>query len=219
MDKLVVVDIETVANVLGVSDRQVRTWVSDFGCPSTKDGRTRTFHWPAVLEWYVGFESAKQNGVAGDFSESDDPEEAEDIRAANLRKTVAEADLKQIALAKLRGEMVGIAEARVVVTRVFANMRSQLLNMAPKLSTRLAGEPDPTAMEAAIREEMEILCRDLSTGSVVGGAPEEPAEPEPATLELEASAEAALEPIADAFVAQIGATIHDFVEDYARLQS
>jgi hypothetical protein len=191
IDKLQTVDIDTVAANLLVTDRQVRTWIEKFGLPSTKDGRTRTFYWPDVLEWYVGYRSAKDAGPAGDFAPEDqgaDGQPNEDQRQANLRKTRAEADLKQLQLAKARGQMIGIREAGEIVNRVFGNVRSQLLNMAPKLSTLLTGQPEE-AVQGIIKTEMETLCRELSTGQVVGIEESQPAaETEDEPVDLEASA-------------------------------
>ncbi len=60
MDKLQVVDSSTVCAVLSISDRTLRTWVSDLGCPSNKEGRTVTFNWSDVLFWYVDYAAAKK---------------------------------------------------------------------------------------------------------------------------------------------------------------
>ena len=168
MDKLTVVDMDTVTAVLGVTEKTVRTWVNDFGCPSTKDGRSRTFYWPDVLNWYVGYAASKQNGVTGDFATDAEPEEKENIAQAMLRKTVAEANLKDLALSRMRGETINIGDAKIRVERAFSNLRSALLAMAPKLGTRLVGIKDPVQIEAICKEEMEALCRELSTGQVVG---------------------------------------------------
>ena len=169
MDKLEVIDIETVAAVLRKSDRQIRTWISDFGCPCRKEGRSLTFYWPDVLNWYVEYASSKANGVSGDFAPDEaESEENESLQKAMLRKTRAEADLKQLALSKLRGEVIVIQDAKSRLDRMLGNLRSQLMSMAPKLATRIAGERDPNAQEAAIKDEMETLCRSLSTGAIAG---------------------------------------------------
>lgn len=169
MDKLDIVDSETVCAVFGgITDRTLRTWVKDYGCPSRKDGRSVTFYFPDVLAWYVGYAYAKQNGPAGDFPATDEPDQQENLPEAMLRKTKAEADMKTLVLSKLRGETINISDAKDRVERAFSNAKAKLLSLAPKLSTRLAGDPDPGVMESAIREEMETICRELSTGQIVG---------------------------------------------------
>lgn len=217
-------DAETVAELLSVSTRQIRNYVTQ-GMPSEVQGRTRTFTWPKVLEWYVGYRAALEGGYAGadedsedSDGESDAPHGKEDIRAANLRKTRAEADLKQMALSKLRGEMINVADARSLVTRTFSNLRTQLLSMAPKLSTRLAGEPDLSTIESVIREEMETLCRELSVGKIVGGAPEQSDNTDELLSSLSAAADSEILPRVDAFLQSLEGSVQKFLEDHAPLE-
>ncbi|HEY9138042.1 MAG TPA: hypothetical protein VIM67_07190 [Terriglobus sp.] len=192
MDKLQVVDSSTVCAVLSISDRTLRTWVSDLGCPSNKEGRSVTFNWPDVLAWYVDYAAAKKGGVSGDFApDADDAEDAEpkeNLAQAMLRKTTAEADIKTLALSKLRGETINISDAKLRVDRTFGNLRTALLGMPPKLGTRLAGVKDPAEIEAVCKEEMEALCRELSSGQIVGIQEQSEAEGETVD-ELQASAE------------------------------
>lgn len=168
MSQFDVLDTETVCALLGVSDRTLRTWVKDYGCPSKQEGRNRTFVWSEVLEWYVGYKSSLENGVSADFA-GDQDEEEEDIRAVNLRKTKAEADLRQLQLSKLRGEVIPIADARVRAGRMMGNLRTALLGLPQSLGPALEGVKDPAEREAIIRERVEAVCRDLSTGAIVGG--------------------------------------------------
>ncbi len=211
MDKLQVVDSSTVCAVLSISDRTLRTWVSDLGCPAKKDGRSVSFDWPEVLAWYVDYAAAKKGGVTGDFAPDDQDEEAtpkENLAQAMLRKTLAEADLKTLALSRLRGEVINIADARSRLDRMFGNTRTALLGMAPKLATRLAGVKDPAEIEALCKEEMEALCRELSSGQIVGI--EEP-EAEETLDELQASAE---EILTEDFMDKLA---DDFVRSYTIL--
>lgn len=176
MSKFDILDTETVCALLGVSDRTIRTWVKDYGCPSKQEGRNRTFVWSEVLDWYVGYKSSLESGISSDFAgDAADPQEPEDIRQATLRKTKAEADLKQLQLARLRGEVIDIATAKDKLGRYIGNLRTALLNMAQNLSIPLEGVTDATKREAIIRDHMEDLCRELSSGSIVGGVDDETA--------------------------------------------
>ena len=173
MPKHEAMDIETVADLLGgISERQVRNYVAA-GMPSQKAGRTRTFNWYEVLEWYVGYKAALEAGdrpLPVDEEEADEiPEvsQAEDIRAVNLRRGRADANLKELQLSKLRGEVITIADAKVRLDRMLGNLRARLLGMAPKLASRLEGEKSRTSREAAIKDELENLCREVSTGAIV----------------------------------------------------
>lgn len=177
-----VIDTETLCALLGKTDRTIRTWVNE-GMPSKKEGRTTTYYWPDVLAWYVDRMATETRGMAGEFAPDEEAEdEKESLRTATLRKTRAEADLKQLALSKMRGEVIDIASAKERLDRMFGNLRTQLLGMAPKLATRLAGERDPSKQEATIKDEMEMLARDLSSGSIVTTVGEEE------TADIQASA-------------------------------
>ena len=185
-------DVETVAGLLGVSTRQIRTYVAQADMPSTQNGRTRTFNWAEVLEWYVGYRAAIDGGDRVTFDEDGECEEAEpqpgkkeDIRQANLRKTRAEADLKELALSEKRAEVIPISDAKVRLDRMFGNFRAKLLSIGPKLANRLEGTKTRTERETVIKDEMETLCREISTGAIVDLPKDEPAPLE----ELNASAD------------------------------
>ena len=188
-------DAETVASLLkGISVRQIRNYCK-LGCPYEERERQRYFNWPAVLDWYVAF---KSGGVpVEELDEPDDdapgPGRKENQAQAMLRKTKAEADLKQLTLSKQRREVIPIADAVAKLERMLGNIRTQLLNMPPKLATRLAGERDPSAQETILKEELELLCRELAAGKVVGidesEADDEPADDQDAGTDLQAADE------------------------------
>ena len=176
-------DAETVAALLGVGERQLRNYINLKGLPCQGEGRRRTFIWHQVREWYVGYriQLEMEGGNGGnDLAENDDstsetgPRGKEDIRQATLRSKIAEANLRELNLSKQRGEVVTIADAKEKLDRMLGNLRARLLGIAPKLSARLDGTRDRNAREAAIKDEMETLCRELSTGAIVA-APDAPA--------------------------------------------
>lgn len=171
-------DIETVAELLGVSTRQVRTYIAQ-GMPSRKEGRTPVFVWREVFDWFLGYKMSLEYGdrpAFDDESAGDDTDDLpavptgkpnEDIRQATLRKTRAEADLRELALSRQRSEVITIADAKVRLDRMMGNLRTKLLSIPPKLASRLEGLKARTEREAAIKDEMETLCREISTGAVV----------------------------------------------------
>jgi len=172
-------DIETVADLLnGISTRQVRTYMTQ-GLPYRKEGRSPVFVWREVLDWYVGYRISLEAGdrpsdaddeAFDESGEGDFPAPSgknEDIRQATLRKTRADADLRELALSKQRGEVITIADAKVRLDRMMGNLRTKLLGIPPKLASRLEGLKARTEREAAIKDEMETLCREISTGAVV----------------------------------------------------
>lgn len=210
-------DAETVAGLLGVSTRQLNNYINLKELPSHGEGRRRTFVWMEVLEWYVGYRSSMEMGDGNDGSEDGDfddstsvsgPKKPEDIRAANLRKTRAEANLKELQLSRLRGEVITIADAKVRLDRMLGNLRARLLGMAPKLASRLEAEKERTAREAAIKDEMENLCREVSTGAIVD------LPPEPEVLEEVSASAAAPEGITDAEILLGVAELLEFYDPF-----
>lgn len=171
------IDLDTVASLLKKSKRQINNYININGLPSQGEGRQRVFIWSDVLEWYVDFRMQKEIGGGNDGNEDSDFDDSisdseagkkEDIRGANLRKTRADADLKELQLSEKRGEVIVIADAATRLNRMMGNLRAKLLGMPVRLANRLEGEKDRTGREAAIKEEMENLCREISTGEVVG---------------------------------------------------
>src|SRR5262245_3627135 len=104
-------DTETIAELLGVSARQVRNLVKDKGLPSRDDPRGRRFVWPDVLEWYVKYRTemrgSRGNGSATEESQPEEQDQ-ETLEQATTRKTIAEANLKELELATKRGQVVAV---------------------------------------------------------------------------------------------------------------
>ena len=177
MAKHEAMDAETVAGLLDVSTRQITNYINLKGMPSQGSRTKRTFNWPEVLAWYVDYKSSNDRYITGDAEDDnaseDDasngggPGKKEDIRAANLRKTRAEANLKELQLGKLRGQVISIPDAKTRLDRMMGNLRAKLLGIAPKLASRLEAERDRAGREAVLKSEMENLCREISTGAIV----------------------------------------------------
>ena len=188
-------DAETVAGLLlgkgenGISVRQLRNYC-DLGCPYEERDRKRYFNWHKVLAWYIVFKSGGTDSTPEAGDEAPLPKRPRDLHQENLRKTTADADLKELQLSKLRGEVLVTADARVRLDRMMGNLRSRLLSLPPKIGARINGLKEPAAREAAIKEELENLCRDVSTGSIVDVPDEPPTHTEEGIVdELTAAAE------------------------------
>ena len=182
-------DADTVADLLGVTDRQLFNYIKLKNLPCSGERNKRTFHWPDVLKWYVDYQKSIDKRFGNGLSESeiisygDDEDEDlptsggnENLQQATLRKVRADAHLKELTLAKQRGEVIVIADAKDRLDRLFGNLRTKLLNLAPKLAGRLEGARQRTEREAVIASEMEAVCTELSTGVIIAEAPVQGAE-------------------------------------------
>ena len=154
-------DTDDVAALLGVSDRQVRNYVKDKGLPCKDDIRGRRFSWPAVLEWYILFRLEKV-GSRGNPDPDPAADQGESMEAALCRKTVAEADLKELELATKRGQVVAVADVQRTMANLSKAMQTKILSMPTKLSARLVGLKEREQIRHVLDREARQLCHDLS---------------------------------------------------------
>jgi phage terminase Nu1 subunit (DNA packaging protein) len=158
-------DTESVADLLGVTARQVRNWVKDKGLPSKDDPRGRRFIWRDALEWYIIYRTEK-DGSRGSQSAAavplNDPDETESLEQATTRKTIAEANLKELELATKRGQVVAIADAQRAIEVVSKNVQQKLLSVPAKLTGRLMGVADRNRIHAILEVEMKQQCTELA---------------------------------------------------------
>ena len=159
--------VPDVAELLGVTDRQVRNWIKDKGLPAKSDPRGFTLDWPSTLEWYVGYRSAQNGGNGGNRrpgTGSDLPEEpAESYEDALARKTRAEADLKELQLARERGEAASIADVEKALSSANASTKTLIQAFPSRLSTQLLGIDDRAKMFAILQRECNALLGNLAS--------------------------------------------------------
>ncbi len=149
-----------VAELLGVTRRQVYNWIKDKGLPAKSDPRGQTLDWPSTLKWYVAFQAAEKHGNGGNRRPGCDPEEPEEtLDEAILRKTKAEADLKELQLARERGEVAAIQDVERVLTGANKSIQTRILAMPASLATQLLGIEDRNR----IFNVLDRSCRDLLT--------------------------------------------------------
>lgn len=158
-------DSETVADLLGVTARQVGNWVKHKGLPFIDDPRGRRFIWRKTLEWYIGYRTEKDGSRGSQLpasSPSADPEKTETFDQAICRKTIAEANLKELELATKRGQVVAIADAQRAIEVVSKNVQQKLLSVPAKLTGRLMGVGDRNRIHAILEVEMKQQCTELA---------------------------------------------------------
>lgn len=158
-------DTESVADLLGVSARQVRNWAKDKGLPSKDDPRGRRFIWRDTLEWYISYRAEKDGSRGSQQSASapeSDTDNAETFDQALTRKTIADANLKELELATKRGQVVAIADAQRAIEVVSKNVQQKLLSVPAKLTGRLMGVADRNRIHAILEVEMKQQCTELA---------------------------------------------------------
>lgn len=161
--------VEEVADRLGVTARTVRNWINDGvngeKLPAVADGRGRKLAWPAALEFYVRMRIAKD----GNGGNPPPPADAEDLEAAETRKTIADADLKEIKLAQLRGQLVPADEVGRNVGKVASAIKTKLDSLPNALALRLVGKSDRVEVQQILQDAVYRIKLELAQ---VGTQPE-----------------------------------------------
>lgn len=164
---LIQLSIRAFAELWEVDERTVRNWTKS-GCPKTGGrgtGKPLRYDENSILWVYdnVELRSRKRNGKS---------DTALDI--ARARKADRQADVVEIQLAEMRGELVPKNAAKAALERICTEIRAQLLTIPSKWSPQLAGltrrevqvELQKAVDEAleALSAGMEIPARDKRSG-------------------------------------------------------
>lgn len=155
--------VTDVAELLLVTDRGVRKWIKEKGLPAKSDGRGFALDWAATLQWYVQYRIEENAGTRGTrrpgSGSAGEDEQQETLDQAILRKTKAEADLKELQLARERGEVAAIADVERVLTGANKSIQTRILAMPASLAPQLLGVEDRTR----VFHILDRYCRDLLT--------------------------------------------------------
>lgn len=160
--------VEDVAELLGVSAKTVRNWINKLGLSATDDGRRRVLNWHDTLEWYVQRRIAVA-GNDGNPPQGDSKESAETLDQAETRKTIADADLKELKLAQLRGQLVPADEVGRNVSRVASAIKTKLDALPNALALRLVGKTDRVEVQQMLQDAIYRIKLELAQ---VGTQPE-----------------------------------------------
>lgn len=155
-----------VAALLGVTDRAVRKWVQEKDLPCIEGLGIKTFSWPAILAWREKAirEDAGRRGTSGKFSPGTaPPADSESYEDALARKTRAEADLKELQLAKERGQVAAIGDVEKVLAASTKATQTQILALPSRLGPRILGIEDLARAVAIVKSEVAGLLSNLAT--------------------------------------------------------
>ena len=175
--------IDDVAALLFVDERTIRNWINAKGMPSVKDERSRRFIWFDVLPWYVKMRAEedgnrrKSSAPAGHlpFPQPDGEDLQEGIVQAQLRLTVAQADIAELNLAVRRGQVVAIEDVAKTLTDVAASLKQEILGWPTVMIGRIFGMRDRSQLFNTLTESARELCTRLAAlGPAEPAAGEDP---------------------------------------------
>jgi phage terminase Nu1 subunit (DNA packaging protein) len=136
------VDDATLAALIGVSARRIRQLVE--AGELSRAGRNAFQLGPALRELLV---HAAGDGASGA------------LITQRTRATKAAADLREIDVAKARGEVARVEDFRRVQGHTAMLVRTNMLNIPSRAVLRLIGETDETRFKHALREEIVLALR------------------------------------------------------------
>lgn len=153
--------IDEVADLLLVTDRTVRNWLDKKEMPSVSGGRGRRFDWSVVLPWYVRM-MADADGNRRKSGNEDEGDDYKRLSHANLRRTIAEADLRELDLAARRGQVVAVEDVARNLTDVAKSLQIEILGWPTRIVGRIFGMRDRNQLFSVLTESARELCTRLA---------------------------------------------------------
>lgn len=133
--------------LFGITRGTMSTWMRE-GCPTYADqGNQILYNTAEVFEWI----RKRERG-----SRKVDP--IDDDRA---RKAKADADLKELKAAEIRGELVHASEIQSTVFEKFRPIRDAVLSVPDRVAGQVAAEGNPRSVRQIISRELEAALVDL----------------------------------------------------------
>lgn len=128
------------ARRLGITPRALRKLGTYHEVPREKSGG---YPWPRVRDWYIRFkqDEAVSRKTGGALAPADtDKKKAANYYAARARKEEALAELRELEVAQLKGELVHVDDFEELLSSLFGTLRARLLAfpglVAPRLASR-----------------------------------------------------------------------------------
>ena len=139
-------NLQNVADMLGVVAHTVRHYVNHKGLPVLRrgsKGQAWEFDKQAVLEWH--------------FANTKPDENNESFDEARTRKMRAEASMAELEYSKRKSELVEVKAVADIVAGEYGIVRARFLNMAKKLCPMLQGLTIEEMQEVVDSEVNEVL--------------------------------------------------------------
>ena len=133
--------VKTIAALLHLTERRVQQLSKEGVIPRSERGR---YELAPSIQGYIAYLQQRAAPRATD----EDPDRI-DYHVEKARKTRAEADIVEMEAAKMRRELVSVAEMTEAMGLVVSEVRSRLLNQVP---VRIASKTKTLRKEAAIKK-------------------------------------------------------------------
>ena len=155
------VDISKIVSALNITEQRVGQLVKE-GMP--KEGRGQYDPVKCML-WYIRYlQNALQKKSVPTLDGGFVGEREERVRL--LR---ADADLREIELAKERGQLIALADVEKTMTDLVLTTKARIMAIAPRLAPELVGETSRVMihakLEKALKEALAELAKSANNGN------------------------------------------------------
>lgn len=151
-----VVDLPGLAEITGYHGSTLRRFIQDGMPVESGEGRNRRFDTAKVI-WWLEYRHLTQEEAG--------------VLDARERRTLAQAELLEIELARKRGEVADLAEVEMAITRAFSDCRARLLALPTKWAPQLKGLEEGQ-LQALLDQGIEEALYELTTVDPAGFCPE-----------------------------------------------
>ncbi len=153
------------AEIFGVTPRQIYNWINDANCPSIFVEGVQTLVFPDVLQWFVSYQVSKKTRRQRNL---DPTSETETVDEATLRKTRAEADLKELQIAREKREVLPVDMVERGLVRANKAIQTQILGLPAALAPQLVSQPDRMAVFGILDRACRSVLTNLATMQDLG---------------------------------------------------
>lgn len=152
------VDRNEIAFLLGVDPRTITNWVKkhpDF--PSRVRGKDRSFPVQKCIAW-------KRDRDVAEAVASLAPPKPDGMYEAERRKAIADAELAETRLAKMRGELIPVDVASSEVDRAFSRVRARFLAAPGEYAPQLLNLAELSRTTAVLKDMVARVLDELQVG-------------------------------------------------------
>lgn len=86
----------------------------------------------------------------------------ENLDQARLRDKISEANMREMAEAEMRGELIRVTAVKATLATIFATTRDALLQIPARLAPTLAADVDPASVQNALHAEIHQALHHLA---------------------------------------------------------
>lgn len=143
----------------GIDRRTLTNWInSDPPCPSAKNRKgERVFESGDVAVWKEE-RAQRQAREAWDKSQKNEPESMAD---AELRKAIADAEIAELKVMRLRGDVVTLETYRKELRRVLTRVRSRFTAIPGEYAPRILEPMDMARASAVLKDLVATVLMEL----------------------------------------------------------